>query len=467
MRKVELRMNEEYKYRIIKKLVETDGNKKRAASKLNCTVRTVNRLIIKYKSEGKSAFIHGNRGRIPSTAISLDTKNKIISLYINEYSNANFSHFCEIVHREFDIKISDTTLNKWLREEDIISPKARRRTKKLLKQQLKIKMNNSKSKKIKNDIKNSISLIDEKDAHPRRPRSKYVGEMIQMDASSFHWIDNELWHLHVAIDDADGKIVGAYFDYQETLKGYYNVLHQILTNHGIPALFYTDRRTVFEYKRKDRAFDDEDTFTQFSYACHNLGIDIKTTSVPQAKGRVERLNQTLQSRLPVELKYARITNIEDANKFLNSYIKKFNDQFALQLNTTKSVYEKQPDIEKINHTLAVLSSRKIDSAHCIRFKNKYYLPVSDKNVKRYFNNKTDCMVIEAFDGSLYVNILDTLYLMEEVPEHERFSKEFDDEPDIKEKKVKKKYIPPMTHPWKKASYNNYVQKQKHRSGANV
>lgn len=467
MRKVELRMNEEYKYKIIKKLVETDGNKKRAASKLNCTVRTVNRLIIKYKSEGKSAFIHGNRGRVPSTTIPLDIKNKIISFYINEYSNANFSHFCEIVHREFNIKISDTTLNKWLREEDIISPKARRRTKKLLKQQLKSKMKNSKSKKIKNDIKNSIALIDEKDAHPRRPRSKYVGEMIQMDASSFHWIDKELWHLHVAIDDADGKIVGAYFDYQETLKGYYNVLYQILTNHGIPALFYTDRRTVFEYKRKDRAFDDEDTFTQFSYACHNLGIDIKTTSVPQAKGRVERLNQTLQSRLPIELKYARITNIEDANKFLNSYIKKFNDQFALQLNTTKSVYEKQPDIEEINHMLAVLSPRKIDAAHCIRFKNKYYLPTSNEGAKRYFNNKTDCMVIEAFDGSLYVNILDTLYLMEEVPEHERFSKEFDDEPDTKEKKVKRKYIPPMTHPWKRESYNNYVQKQKHRSGANV
>lgn len=77
------------------------------------------------------------------------------------------------------------------------------------------------------------------------------------------------------------------------------------------------------------------------------------------------------------------------------------------------------------------------------------------------------MVIEAFDDSLYVNILDTLYLMEEVPEHERFSKEFDDEPDTKEKKVKRKYIPPMTHPWKRESYNNYVQKQKHRSGANV
>ena len=232
-------------------------------------------------------------------------------------------------------------------------------------------------------------------------------------------------------------------------------------------MFYTDKRTIFEYKRKNRAFDDEDTFTQFSYACHNLGIDIKTTSVPQAKGRIERLNQTLQSRLPVELKSARVTNIEKANEFLNSYIKKFNDQFALQLNTTKSVYEKQPDIEKINHTLAVLSPRKIDTAHCIRFKNRYYLPVSNKGTKRYFTNKTDCMVIESFDGSLYVNILDTLYLMEEVPEHESFSKEFDDEIEENKPSVKKKYIPPMTHPWKRMSFNNYVQKQKHRSGANV
>ena len=60
------------------------------------------------------------------------------------------------------------------------------------------------------------------------------------------------------------------------------MLYQILINYGIPAMFYTDRRTVFEYKRKDRSSDAEDTFTQFSYACHNLGIEIKTTSVPQA-----------------------------------------------------------------------------------------------------------------------------------------------------------------------------------------
>lgn len=97
--------------------------------------------------------------------------------------------------------------------------------------------------------------------HPRRPRNAYFGEMIQMDASLEVWFGSTKTQLHLAVDDATGCIVGAYFDTQETLKGYYNVFHQILTNHGIPHLFYTDRRTVFEYKSKKSPSIEEDTFT--------------------------------------------------------------------------------------------------------------------------------------------------------------------------------------------------------------
>ena len=309
-------------------------------------------------------------------------------------------------------------------------------------------------------------LIDEKDAHPRRPRCKYMGEMIQMDASSHEWISGQIWYLHLAVDDASGEVVGAYFDRQETLKGYYNVFYQILTNYGIPAMFYTDRRTIFEYKRKINAFDDDDTFTQFSYACHNLGVDIKTTSIAQAKGRIERLNQTFQSRLPIELRRAHITDIESANEFLRSYLKKFNDRFALRLNTTKSVFETQPSIEKINCTLAVLSPRKIDAGHSIHFHNKIYIPHRPNGTPIFLKNGTDCMVIESFDANLYVNVLDQIYVMQEVPEHSSHSAEFD--APAKQKKPPKKYVPPMDHPWKRASYLNYLAKQKHRNfGANV
>lgn len=219
-------------------------------------------------------------------------------------------------------------------------------------------------------------------------------------------------------------------------------------------------------KKKNCCFDDEDTFTQFSYACHTLGVDIKTTSVAQAKGRIERLNQTFQSRLPVELRRAHINTIEEANEFLKSYLKKFNKQFALHLNTTKSVFETQPSDEKINTTLAILSARKIDAGHCIRYQNKYYIPVSNKGIPYYLKKKTDCIVIQAFNGHLYVNILDQLFIMQEISEHRSISKEFDEQP-IK-KKNKEKYIPPLTHPWRTFNVISYFSSQKHRQdGANV
>ena len=133
---------------------------------------------------------------------------------------------------------------------------------------------------------------------------------------------------------------------------------------------------------------------------------------------------------------------------------------------THSVFEKQPSLDKINCTLAVLSPRKIDSAHCIRYKNKFYIPVSDKGIPYYLKNKTDCMVIEAFDGRLYVNVLDELFIMKEIPAREKYSKEFDHE--VKEKKPKKQYIPPMDHPWRNSNFLGFLSKQKHRSnGANV
>lgn len=463
MRKVDLRMNEETKYNVIKELVDHNGNKKRAALKLNCSIRTVNRLINVYKEKGKAGFVHGNRGRKPSSSISLDIRNKVIKLYQEDFMNANFTHFCEILKEDYSISISDTTLKSWLYEEGVLSPKAHRVTKKRLKDELKVKKDASTSKKVKNELTEAIAQIDARDAHPRRPRSKYMGEMIQMDASSHEWIPGQIWHLHAAIDDATGEVVGLYFDTQETLNGYYHVLYQILTNYGIPAMFYTDRRTVFEYKRKNNALDDDDTFTQFSYACHQLGIDINTTSIAQAKGRVERLNETLQSRLPVELKRAHITNIEQANEFLKSYLKKFNDQFALHLNTTKSVFEEQPSLDKINQILAVIAERKIDHGHSVKFQNQFYITKDTFGQPVYFKPKTTCMVIQAFDGTLYGNVLDQLYILEVIPKTDLVSKNFDASISEKKKKEKKHYIPPMSHPWKHASYLNYLQKMKHRS----
>ena len=466
MRKVDLRMNEQLKYDVIKKLVDTNGNKKNAAIKLNCSPRTVNRLIIKYKEEGKQGFIHKNRGRKPVTAFPANVKDRVINLYNTKYLGANLSHFSQLLAKHEGILFSDTTINHWLRDVDILSPKARRKTKRQLEAELRKRKKSANSSKAKALIEDKLELLNRSDAHPRRPRCAYMGELVQMDASPHLWFGNTISHLHLAIDDASGMILAAFFDTQETLHAYYEITRQILNNYGIPAKFLTDRRTVFEYKRKNASSDEEDTFTQFSYACHQLGIELECTSIPQAKGRVERLNQTLQSRLVIELRLAGITTIEEANEFLPSYLEEFNTMFSLPLNHTRNVFEKQPCDREINHILSVLSCRKLDGGNCIRYKNKYYMPITRNAHKAYLKKGMTAMVIEAFDGSLYVNILDHIFALEEVPLREAKSKTFD--PIAEDNKPKKVYIPPMSHPWKHASFQAYLAKQKHRNlGANI
>ncbi|MEG2451178.1 MAG: ISNCY family transposase, partial [Clostridia bacterium] len=340
------------------------------------SLRTIDRLIIKYKENGKDGFIHKNRNRKPAITKSLEIRNQVITLYENKYTGANIKHFSELLLEHENIKVSDSAINGWLRKVGILSPKARRKTKNALNKALRERKKTATASKEKYEIEIKLEELDRYDAHPRRPRCAYFGELIQLDASPHVWFNGIITHLHLAIDDATGKIVGAYFDSQETLNAYYQITHQILINYGIPAKFLTDRRTVFDYIRKNASSDAEDTYTQFSYACHQLGIELESTSVPQAKGRVERLNQTLQSRLVIDLRLAGIKTVEEANKFLTTYLQKFNDQFSLPINSTKTVFEKQPDKKIINQTLSVISARKLDAGHCIRYQNNYYAPIT-------------------------------------------------------------------------------------------
>jgi transposase len=452
-------MNEEEKYLKIKELAEHGGNKRAAALKLGCTVRTVNRQIKGYKERGKEFFVHGNRGRKPAHALSDGLKRDITDLYGTKYFDANFAFYTELLASEENIRVSAGTVRKTLMDEGILSPQANRATKRRIKKELRAREATTKSKKEAAAIR--AKIVDLEDAHPRRPRCANFGEMLQMDASLHGWFGSEKSTLHIAVDDAAGTIVGAYFDRQETLNGYYNVFSRILTDYGIPYMFSTDRRTVFEYKKKGSAEVAEDTFTQFGYACKILGVEIKTSSVPQAKGRVERIFGTLQKRLPILMRLAGVTTIERANAFLHSYVREYNAQFALAHDHIPSVFEKQPDPEKINLTLAVLTKRKADSGHSIRFDNRYYRTVNAQGFPVHFRKGTEGTVVKSFDGNLYFCVEETVYVLEEIPAYEIASRNFG--PAAPEKTPKPRYIPPMSHPWKAASFDRFVKKQAHRA----
>ena len=458
MRKVELRMNEKEKYEIIKELVDHNGNKHRASMKLNLSIRQINRLINIYKEKGKSGFIHGNRSKKPSTTLDKSISENIILLYNTKYQDFNFCHFKEYLEDEENIKVSYKFIYNVLTNNGILSPKARRKTKrKFIKQQLlkEKKINLAMSdEQIETIVNHEISL---EDSHPRGEKPKYFGELIEQDGSIHLWFGERRTCLHLAIDKATSTIVGAYFDKEETLNGYYNVLYQILTNYGIPYKFLTDNRTVFNYiyLNPDKRTSEKDVLTQYGYACKQLGIDLKTTSVSQAKGLIERTNGTFQGRLVNELKINGITTIEDANKYLiNVFVPKFNKKFAMDYKKFQSVFEKSPSEEKINYTLAVLTPRKIDNGNSIKYKNKYYQPYLENKLK-CFMPKTECLVINSFNNQLLVTIDDNVYELKELNRNERFSREFDD---IKETKKRKTYVPPMTHPWKVNQFKKQIVK---------
>lgn len=448
-------MKENNTYQIIKNLVEKNGNKRRAALKIGCTVRNINLLIKKFKEDGKEAFSHKNKGKNPINKLSDDLVNKIINLYQEKYYDFNWCHFRDKLFSDENISLSYNCLYKTLTNNGFISPLAERKTKKNKKKELQKKLENKgKLTDIDKGLIVQNNILDYEDAHPRRPRSKYFGEMIQMDASSIIWFGTQKTHLHLAIDDASGVIVGAYIDNQETLFGYYNVFNQILNNYGIPMSFFTDRRTIFEYNKSSDKSIENDTFTQFAYACKTLGVEIKTSSVSQAKGLVERGNYSFQCRLPQELRLHGINMIEEANKFLSEFVQDFNKKFALPLNNIESVFDNQVDSETINNSLAIISKRVFDWGSSIKFKNDYYQAFKGNSII-CFKNKTQCLVIETFDGKLLISVDDNVYEARKLDGNRKYSITFDNMITNQEKE-KKKYIPSMNHPWKTSSFIKFV-----------
>ena len=137
IRKVELSMDEQQKYEVIKALADhPDPNKQRAALILQCTVRHINRMLNGYTEQGKAYFAHGNRGRKPANTIPSETRRLVVALYRSKYYGANFEHFTELLAKYEGIRISSSAVMSMLEAECILSPKATKAKKKRFKEQL-------------------------------------------------------------------------------------------------------------------------------------------------------------------------------------------------------------------------------------------------------------------------------------------------------------------------------------------
>ena len=441
---------ENKKYETIEKVVNGFMTRKEASIELNLSLKQIDRLKSIYHSEGKEGFIHKSRGRENPNKKDVNLIKTLEELYLTTYYDFNFIHFYEdYVFGKYDISY-DTMLKKFT-EDDIISPLAHKKTVKAYKDKIKETIKESDSNII--DVKIELyksRIIEAEKAHPRKFNNLFVfGQEVQMDACQKLWFGNIASYLHLAVDKATKKVLFGWFEYEEITRGYFVVLFNMIINYGIPAKIKADNRSTFsannaKYKEKKQFM------TQFGKVCERLSIVLHTTSVSTAKSNVERENETFKNRLIAELRLNNITDIDEANKYLNeAFIPKMNKKFSYAIDDKTSLMRENTYTDE--ELKLIISERKekiIDNASCISYNRKYYIPIDlETGEVISFKKGTKCILIIDYDGEYIGEIENHYYQMLELENRDSVMKKESEINSIK--KEHHKYIPPKNHPWRK------------------
>lgn len=402
--------------RVINQTIDGVLTIREAAELLGLSERQVLRLKKGVVEEGPAFIIHKNRGRKPKHAISDGTRDLIIKLKQTKYKEANFNHFQELIEEHENIQVSYPTVYRILTEAGIKSPKKHRKRK----------------------------------VYHRRKRKPQKGMLVQIDASPHEWIiGGSSFDLHGAIDDATGEILALYFTPNECMEGYFEIVRQIVTNHGIPTSIYCDRHTIFvspndgKLSIEDQLKGKQVNLTQFGRAMDELGINIIKAGSPQAKGRIERLWGTLQSRLPVEFKIHGITTMEAANAFLAEFIVKFNKKFGVKASDPESAFRELEPGVNIDFILCQKEERQIIANSGFSFNGKYYqLYKNGKKAKSIPKAKITVLTSSKIGiKASYAGVVYDTNLLDERPKVAVKSV-----PNSESKKAK--HVPAKDHPWR-------------------
>lgn len=263
-----------------------------AARQLGVSVRQVKRLLRRYREAGAAGLVSQHRGKRPNNTIAAATRDAILALVRTQYADFGPTLASEKLLERDGYRVSPETLRQWMMAEQIWQPRQRRQAR----------------------------------IHQRRPRRPCRGELVQIDGSPHDWFEGRgsACSLIVFIDDATSALLALRFAPAETTRAYMDTLADYLAAHGRPVALYSDKHSIFRHNHPDH----DGELTQFSRALKTLDIAIIHANTPQAKGRVERANSTLQDRLVKEMRLAGISNIDTANAWLTTFVERHNQRFA-------------------------------------------------------------------------------------------------------------------------------------------
>ena len=349
-RRLCLTMKELKKIKVIEQVVRKKMKGVEAAIVLGYSEVHISRLKKQYLKHGADGLIR--KSRSSNRKVPDEMREKIACIYKSLYEGFNILHYCDKLKEEHNIDYCYETVRQIMIEKGLHKPKKRKRT-----------------------------------HRKRRQRMKSEGMLVQMDSSLHRWIHSipEKHWLISTVDDATGKILYAKFFKEDNMFNNMHVIRKVIENNGIFLSLYTDRASHFKTTRRGGLHNDvniEQDDTNIQKALNDLNITLIIANSPQAKGRIERSYRTLQDRLIKEMELRNITDYEDANKFLETFIDYYNNKWSKKAREG-NIYEKLPKDTDLDVIFTKRISRKVRNDYTVSYKcHKIQIPPVNKQLQR-------------------------------------------------------------------------------------
>jgi transposase len=339
----------------------------KASRLLGLSVRQGWRLWKRYAEQGDAGLVHGLRGKGSNRAISASVREAVLRLYRQKYDDFGPTLACEQLEKDGH-QVGVKTLWRWLLKEGLWTRCRRRK------------------------------------AHrARRQRRECLGELVQMDGSHHDWFEGRgAWCvLMVMIDDATGRTLARFFEGETTVAAM-EVFGAYVRKHGLPHSLYVDRDSIYRSDRQATVEEElrgQGPATQFGRAMRQLDVELILANSPQAKGRVERMNGTLQDRLVKEMRLGEISDIASGNAFLTQrFLPALNRKFMVKARAAADVHRKLPAGLKLDEVLCFQEKRRVSNDWCVNWRNRIFQ--LDRCHERMALAGRDCVVREKLDGTI-------------------------------------------------------------------
>jgi len=387
---------------------------KKGAEALGISVRQVRRLWRKYEKKGAAGLLNKSRGKASNNRLPAETRQRAIDLLHSLYADFGPTFAHEKLVEKHSLKLSSGSVRQIMIRENLWTPR--------------------KAKKIV--------------AHQMRERRACVGELVQIDGSPHRWFEDRApaCTLLVYIDDATGKLGELRFVKSESFFSYAEATRGYIERHGKPVAFYSDKHGIFRVNQPSVGLGEN--LTQFGRAMQELDIVIICANTPQAKGRVERVNLTLQDRLVKEMRLLGISGMKEGNAYLPEFMEDFNRRFAVVPRSNYDAHRLLLLRDNLDQILTWQETRIISKNLTIQFKNLVYQIQTERPT--YALRKAKVRVCLDADGKvtiLYKNkeLAYSIFKKQAKQSEILSSKDVDRKVD----KVRIQHKPAPDHPWRK------------------